>query len=115
FVPLPATWEVFHQFGGEVGGDLAERFPQEILCKHLLHNFGFRGVDRQDAILILIPEGNGSVSHFGSASFNSNPHFNRKNSSVLLMGTIFSTSWSNSSMSNSQGISGRSASVSCNS
>ena len=80
-----------------------------------LHGLALLGVCRQDTVLILIAEWDAAVSHWGITSFSSSPHFNLKSSSVLPMGTIFSTSWSNRSMSNSQGISGRAARWSCSS
>ena len=99
FVPLPTAWEVLHQLGGEVGGDLAEGLASP--------RYAMRTPPARSGSPGGAPPGrrSGTGSRMGMLRFltgGSPPSvpartFNLKSSSVLLTGTIFSTSWSNRS------------------
>lgn len=44
FIPLPAAWKVFHQLVGEVGCNLAQRFPAEVRREHGPYGLAFLGM-----------------------------------------------------------------------
>ena len=62
-IPLPAAWEVLHQLGGEVGGDLAEGLPTEVSREHRPDSLALLGVNHQDAVLVIVSEWNAAISH----------------------------------------------------